>query len=108
MGELIPMVFFGLVAWVIKFTSDNKLKRYMLDKGVPPEVMQTMISKPMAENTPTSLKWGLVLAAVGLGAFIGLNYADGRDEYTLAGMLLAGGLALIVYYFIAARMIRNA
>ena len=103
MEALIPIVFFGLVAWVIKFSSDNKLKRYMLDKGVSAETMQMMFSQPVRDNTPASLKWGLVLTAVGLGAFIGLNFADGQDEYVLASMLLCGGLALIVYYIIASR-----
>jgi hypothetical protein len=108
MGELVPIFLFGMVAWVIKFTSDNKLRRYMLDKGVSPETMQMMMSKPAAENVPSSLKWGLVLTAVGAGAFFGLNIADGRDEYTISCMLVAGGLALIAYYLIAARITRNA
>lgn len=106
MEELIPIVMFGLIAWVIKFLSDNKMKRYMLDKGVSAETMQMMFKQPVHEHTPASLKWGLVLTAVGLGAFIGLNFADGQDEYVLASMLLCGGLALIVYYVIAARIAR--
>jgi len=107
MEALIPIVMFGLVAWIIKFSSDNKLKRYMLDKGVTAETMQMMFSQPVRDNTPASLKWGLVLTAVGLGAFIGLNFADGQDEYVLASMLLCGGLALVVYYIIASRFTGN-
>ena len=105
---LVPIVMFGLIAWVIKFSSDNKLKRFMIEKGVASETMQMLFSKPVTDNAPASLKWGLVLAAVGLGAFVGINYGDGRDEITLASMLLCGGLALIVYYFLAARIARKA
>ncbi len=108
MEQLVPLFFFAVVGWVFKVISDNKLKRYMLEKAVPPETMKLMVTQPTPENAPASLKWGLVLAAVGIGAFIGLNMADGRDEYTISCMLVAGGLALIVYYFIAARTARNA
>ncbi len=107
MDALVPIVLFGLLAWIIKSGSDNKLKRYMLDKGASAESMQMMFNQPVRDNTASSLKWGLVLTAVGLGAFIGLNFGDGLDEYVLASMLLCGGLALVVYYIIASRLTSN-
>jgi hypothetical protein len=103
MEQLVPLGAFAMIVLIIKFLSDNRLKRNMIEKNVPPETMQYLFSKPVGEYAPSSLKWGLVLTGIGLGAFVGLNFNEGRDEYTLACMLLFGGVALIVYYFIAAR-----
>ncbi|HNW60744.1 MAG TPA: hypothetical protein PKI62_13775 [bacterium] len=103
LGELVPLGAFAIVILMVKIASDNKLKRHLVDKGVSVETMNALFSPPKNENAPTSLKWGLVLTGIGLGAFVGTQYGDGQDIFTLASMLLFGGLALIVFYFIAAR-----
>ncbi|HOT96670.1 MAG TPA: hypothetical protein PLN61_02870 [bacterium] len=103
MEELVPLGAFAMVVLMVKILSDNKLKRQMIEKGVTAEILQALFAQPVRENAPTSLKWGLVLSGVGLGALVGTIYGDGQDIFTLASMLLFGGLALIIFYFLAAR-----
>ncbi len=103
----VPLGLFGIVAYLVIRLSDNKLRRYLVDKGLSPESAQEFFRKPVQDNVPSSLKWGLVLTAVGGAALMGFSMADGRDEYTIIFMLLGAGIALIVYYFIAAQLAKK-
>ncbi len=100
--ELVPLGAFVMVVLMVKIHSDNKLKRYMVEKGVTPDVLQALFAHPVQENAPTSLKWGLVLTGIGLGAFVGMLIQENNEVFTLASMLFFGGLALIIFYFLAA------
>ncbi len=98
----VPLGLFGIMAYFFMHLSDNKLRRYLVDKGLSPEAAQEFFKKPVQDNVPSSLKWGLVLTAVGAAALLGYSMGDGQEEYAVIFMLLAAGIALIVYYFIAA------
>ncbi len=99
---IVPLGLFGLVVFMIVRLSDNKFRRYLVDKGLSPEAAQEFFKKPVQDNVPSSLKWGLVLTAVGGAALLGLSMGDAQEEYMIIFMLLGAGIALIVYYFIAA------
>ena len=76
-------------------TKDEKVKYLYMNK--------------LEAHVPSSLKWGMVLIAVGaailIGQFVPYSY---QEEATISGMFIMAGLALIVYYFIAGKIIKKA
>lgn len=76
-------------------TVDEKIKYLFLDKP--------------KDYVGSSLKWGMVLIAVGLGVFVGqMAPPDLVQEITTGAMLIFGGLALVHYYIIASRRIKKS
>ena len=53
----------------------------------------------------------MVLTAIGLAVIVGKifdNYMQDTDQITIALMFVFGGLAMIVYYFVAKKMNEKA
>ncbi|MGA3246125.1 MAG: DUF6249 domain-containing protein [Bacteroidota bacterium] len=113
-GEfLIPIFLFGGAAWVlvVYFNNRHKERMAMIEKGVNPIDFK---GKPMKEwfqtNPLSSLKWGLVAAFVGFGLMIAMylhRNADAENSVYLACMLISGGLALVIFYFIASKKLKQ-
>lgn len=111
-GELVPIIivpaiFFSVVA-MIKIISDNMVRRKLIEKGLVNADVKYLFATS-ANGAPGSLKWGLVLIAVGGAILIGqLAPYSISEEVTISAMLIMAGLALIVYYFIASRLARKS
>lgn len=107
--KLIPITFFIVVAYVFKLYYEYKIRKLAIDKGVVKEVQNilSLSSVSVRDNVPAALKWGMVLTAVGAAALFGLNMPNSTEEYTFSFMVLFAGLALVLYYFIAARMAKK-
>jgi hypothetical protein len=79
----------------------------MIEKGVSPADFKGVPLREMLRADPlSSLKWGLLATFVGVGLIVAnwldrLYYFDG--SVYVASMLVFGGIALIIFYFIAAR-----
>jgi len=111
MGILVPIVAFVVIAYVIKVVSDNKVRKMAIQKGELDENIKYLVGNYYGYNAPASLKWGMVLLAVGLGIFVGQvidAIGFGSDEFTFAMMFIFGGVAMIAYYFIASKMVAKA
>jgi len=107
----VPIVFFIVIAVIIKMLSDNKTKRILIEKGMLDENVKYLYADRYDSNVPSSLKWGMVFTAIGLAVIIGKildNYFQDTDQITIALMFVFGGLAMIVYYFIAKKMSEKA
>ncbi|HCA80388.1 MAG TPA: hypothetical protein DEP53_11720 [Bacteroidetes bacterium] len=113
-GEfLIPIFLFGGAAAVliVYYNNRHKERMAMIEKGVNPADFKGL---PMREwfrlNPLSSLKWGLLSIFVGLGAIFAMwvhrNY-DVPDGIYISSMLVTGGIALIIYYFIASRKLKQ-
>jgi len=100
-GEIIPITFFIVVAVIVKIVSDNGIKRKLIAGGLVNENVQYLYSDRLNAAVPGSLKWGMVLVAVGLALLI----APDMTEFTLALMLIFGGAALIAYYIIGTTLL---
>lgn len=111
-GEMVPIIvvpaiFFSFVA-IVKVISDNSVRRKIVEKGELNEHVKHLFAR-QGEYVPSSLKWGLVLTAIGTAILIGqLAPVAYRDEVTISGMFIMAGLALIIYYFIARRLEKTA
>ncbi len=117
MGILVPIVLFVVIGWIIKILSDNNVKRLMITQGKLDENAKYLYIDKLERYVPTSLKWGMVMIALGLAIFIGkivdaMNITGfGRnDEEALifSLMFIFGGTALIIYYVIASKMAKKA
>jgi len=107
-GEfLIPIFLFGGTACVlvVYFNNRHKERMAMIEKGVSASDLR---GAPMREwlraNPLSSLKWGLLAMFVGIGLFVA-EMLDRtfmmRDSVYFATTLIFGGIALIIFYWIA-------
>ena len=104
-GEMIPIIFFVVTAYIIKVISDNGTKKRLIEKGMIDENLKYFYADKYDRYVPSALKWGMVLTAIGLAILVGRLLDEYRiEEITIGLMLLFGGLALVIYYFIARKM----
>lgn len=105
---VVPAVFFSFVA-IVKTISDNNVRRRVIDKGILDENIKFLFEKKYSDYVPVSLKWGMVLIALGIAILIGqLVPYSFHEEATISAMFILGGVALILYYFIASKMAKNS
>lgn len=107
---IIPVTFFGVIAYIVKVVSDNRIRRLLIEKGEINENLKYLFADRVAAAVPTSLKWGMVFIAVGLAFLFSqvLNFGWDNDTALIAMIFLFGGAALVIYYFIAGRMLKKA
>lgn len=100
----------GLILWRW-IEARHRERMAMIEKGVSPADFKGVPVREMLRANPlSSLKWGLLAAFVGVG-LIAANWLDRAyyfaDSIYIASMLVFGGVALIIFYFIAARKARQ-
>ncbi len=107
--EMLPLiVFFGVVAYVIKIILDNATRKKLIDKGMVDENVKYLYMDRPTSQTLSALKWGMVAIGIGAAIFIGqMVQYDLREEVTIGCMFIFGGLALVIYYPIANRMLKK-
>ncbi|WP_420127124.1 DUF6249 domain-containing protein [Longimicrobium sp.] len=105
---LVFVSFFAFVLGVTKILSDNWTRRKLIEARVSDEVIRTLFRK---ENDPelfAALKWGIVLAALGLGVIASRQLHASFDEPLAWGVVLVfGGAGLLAYYAIARAILRR-
>lgn len=113
MEDIAPVLICGIIfyftAYIVRLSIENRTRQKLIDKGLSPEQAKTLNFASFAPQAPSSLKWGIVSTALGLGLFVRImlnNLIDIelRDEFTLGLMLTLAGISLIVYYFIAKKL----
>jgi hypothetical protein len=111
---LVPIFLFGGVAAVLwkYFDGRNKERMSMIEKGMSPANFKSDTpSKLFHSGVLGNLKWGLLFIFVGIGLFTGnalqniWQYHD--DAIAFACVMISGGAALVIYYFIAAKKLKE-
>jgi len=112
-GVLIVLIIFGSTGLVVWRWLEirQKVLITMLEKGVSPSEFKNIATKHLFKPSPlSSLKWGLLAMFVGIGLIVA-NWLDQsyivHDSIYVSSMLLFGGLALIIFYFIAAKKMKQ-
>ena len=108
MIEFTPIFIVGIIfisiSFVVKVISDNRIRKRLIESGKIDEKVQFLyMNGGKKENNPlSSLKWGLVLVALGLALFVGqfLPY-EMEGEGTIGTMFLFSGIAFLIYYNIS-------
>jgi hypothetical protein len=104
---IISVAFFLTIAavWGAFLFTRHRERMAIIEKGLAPEEIRSLYKRERSSAYPlASLKWGLVLALVGLAAGIGayLSHLGAfPDGVVVAIAFCAGGIGLIVFYLIA-------
>jgi hypothetical protein len=109
----IPIVFFLSIAFIWGFIvlTRHKERMTMIEKGLKPEDMKALYERGTWKVNPlSSLKWGMIFAAIGLAVMVGMylhtTYFVEEGIYP-ALMCLFGGLGLIAFYILANKKLRS-
>ncbi len=107
--EVVPViVFFGAAAYIVKIILDNATRRKLIDKGMVDENVKYLYLDKQKSPILSALKWGMVAIGIGIAIFIGqMVQYDMREEVTIGCMFIFGGLALVIYYAIANKMMEK-
>ncbi len=109
----VTMTFFALIGLIFYYytTTRHKERMAMLEKGFSAEQIRSIAHRMFTGQSPIgSLKWGIIILTVGLAIIVGnfLHTVYQVDESIIAGLIfLFGGLGLVIFYFIAARKMRE-
>lgn len=115
MEPLIVIVFLiggGVSVLYTFFSNRHKERMAMIEKGLKLEDYKgvKLSSLTMQTNPLSNLKWGLLAVFVGVGFFVGLamdEFAHFNRPFSIALMLIFGGVGLIVFYFIASKKMKE-
>ncbi|KPK99363.1 MAG: hypothetical protein AMJ91_08110 [candidate division Zixibacteria bacterium SM23_73_3] len=103
------IVFFGVVAYIVKIILENATRRKLIDKGMVDENVKYLYADVPETRILSALKWGMVAIAIGLAVFVGQMVPSVlREEVTIGCMFIFGGLALVIYYAISKKMLDKA
>ncbi len=106
----VPLIVFGSIAYVIKVLSDNRLRSMLIKQGEVNENVKYLFGERFGVSVPTSLKWGMVLIAIGAAILLTKIidiFIRADDSLMFALMFIFGGVALLVYYVIGTRMLKE-
>ena len=109
-GSLVPIAFLLTVAFTLvglaKAISDVRIRRRLIDAGAAPELARVIAGAPKEDpGLYSTLKWGMVLGAVGLGLILiqFLPYRSG-EPIVLGVILVFAAVGLLTYYASARRL----
>lgn len=108
-----PIFFLGGTAAVLWkfFEGRHKERMAMIEKGINPAEFKSATTRLWKGNVLSNLKWGLLFIFVGIGLLVGYQlhaiWDYDRGSALIACMLITGGIALILYYVIAAKKIKD-
>jgi hypothetical protein len=99
---LVPLGFFGMIAYIAKLIGDTRIRRKILDSAVSEEMAEALLDRNGGGlRTRSALKWGLILLALGAGVLLVDVLAIGFESpLAYAVLLLATGTALLGFYLI--------
>ena len=109
-GIMVPVVLFIVIGYIVKVVAETRTRRILIEKGEINENLKYLFADKLAYAVPSSLKWGMVLIAIGLAFLLSqvLSFAMDDETALFALIFILGGAALVVYYFIGTRMLKNA
>jgi hypothetical protein len=103
----IPISLFLVIGYIIRVISDNRVRHRLIEKGQVDDSIKNVFTENAEFKSLQSMKWGMVLIALGLALIIGQFMPYGiREEISVAGMFLFAGIALLIYYSVARRQIK--
>jgi len=110
MWEMLPLIaMLIIVPIIIKQLTEHKTRRQLIEKGLVDEKIKYLFPDKPKDYVGSSLKWGMILIAVGLAVFAGqMVPRDLVEEVTIGCMLVFGGLALVIYYVIASKKLNKS
>ncbi|HLA68440.1 MAG TPA: DUF6249 domain-containing protein [Bacteroidota bacterium] len=109
----VVFIVFGSVGFVLYtwIQSRHKERMSMIDKGVKASELKGSIFPDILRPNPlSSLKWGLLAMFVGAGLIVANildRYFYFHESVYFASMLIAGGIGLVIFYFVASKKMKD-
>ena len=105
---LVLVGFFAFVLAMTKVLSDNWTKRKLIEARASEDVIRTLFRKESDPEMFAALKWGIVLASVGMGLIVSQYLPGGFEEPLAWGVVMVfGGAGLLAYYAVARALVRQ-
>jgi hypothetical protein len=102
MDFLIPIAFFGCIAYVFKVVVDARVRGKILAANVPEDLIRSMLQVEEMQKRHGALRWGVVMVCMAIG-FAFIDRMDWHDAGpgAIAILLGATGLGNLAFYVIA-------
>jgi len=100
--DFLPLfIIFPIFYLAFRELLDFKMRKNLIEKGMSAEDAKVLLKSTIRTQSPSSLKWGLVLTLLGI-SFLAMKLFDNISSEAAVGVwLLSAGLGLLIYYFIA-------
>jgi hypothetical protein len=92
------MLFMTFILLILKRIFDFRLKNKIVDKGIPENIIASILQTSPKEDGNVNIKWFAILAGLGL-AFIIIYYTQPLGIHSLAIMSLCISVSFLGYYF---------
>ena len=103
--DLVPIVMFVCMTFVIKLIVDARMRYLLLRGGVSEQLLGSILLGEEQQRRHASLRWGVILVAVGAG--FALIHLLGWREITagaIAVLAIATGLGNLAVYALTRRL----
>lgn len=95
------------LAYVTRTLVENRTRRHLVDRGLTAEEIRTLFTEPVPARAG-SLRVALVLFSVGAALILAQYLPYGAGEPFVYGLVLvAGGVGLLLYVWLAPRLGRR-
>ncbi len=106
---LIPAIIFGAIVAIVKIVAETKTRHKLIEKGMVDDKVKHLFMRTAELQRLSSLKWGMVLVAIGLSLLISYIWPDLFDDGgTIGLMFLFAGVAFLIYYGIAHKELNSS
>ena len=103
-AELIPIVLFLSVVAAIKIVMDGRVRRKLAESGASEGLVRSMLLTDEQNRRLSTLKWGLVLALVGVAfGLINLLNLSAKDPATFGMLIATAGPGMLRFHALASR-----
>ena len=111
----VPVVaFFYTLLALVKTFSDHRIKTKLIQHNASPETARIIVTPSSRRDLFFELKWGIVTIFIGAGVMAGAAVAaaepldaDLSERLAFGLVMVSAGVGLLVYYAIAARMVKR-
>jgi hypothetical protein len=105
---LVPIALFAFMSWALvtitRTISNNRTRRRILEARASSELVDAVFTARLDSDSWSSLKWGIITVVVGVALMVLEVLPFGAESpFTYGFVLLAAGLALLIYHLIAKR-----
>src|SRR5688500_12715971 len=106
---VVPIAFFWVIAAVARTIAETRTRRRLIETKASPEFAAAVMTEPRGDTAPhESLKWGLVVGAIGVALIIVQFLPYQSDEPIALGVVLVfGAVGLLAYYAAARRLAKQ-
>jgi len=101
-GIFIMITLLGFILSFLKQILEHRLKNRILDKGIPENLVTTLLQPKNVDEKNTNIKWFAILAGLGAGLLV-VYYTQPLDIHSLAIMAFSISLSFLGYYFFTRR-----